>query len=132
MENCQVATQEETDNRAAGAAKLACEKAYYFFCALRDDTDDKELQLNDGARYESQLQRHRARYEALRDEAVYSALAIKDEITQCWAIHEIIKLCRNTNELELAKRLFKEMTTLYGRALSRTLPSLQEKRKSAC
>jgi hypothetical protein len=52
MENLRAPTQEE-DYSAAGAVHLACEKAYYFFCALRDDTQlNRELQLTDKARYD--------------------------------------------------------------------------------
>jgi hypothetical protein len=117
MENRRAPTQEE-DYSAAGAVHLACEKAYYFFCALRDDTQlIRELQLTDKAIYdadkaihEKQLQADRERYEKFRDEAIASALAIKDEIAQGFAIHEVIKLCQKTNtQFDLAKKLFKEV-----------------------
>ena len=28
---------------------LSCQKAHYFFCRLKDDTDDKQLQIDDRA-----------------------------------------------------------------------------------
>jgi hypothetical protein len=111
MENRRAPTQEETDDhdaRAAGSVKLSCEKAYYFFCALRDDSDPRQRQV-DPARYEEQLQVDRARYQKFRDEAIATALAIKGEVAQGFAIHEIITFCRKTNERDLARRLFWEV-----------------------
>ena len=99
---------DDADVGAAMSAKVACEKAYYFFCALRDDSDPK-LREVDPAGYETQLQKDRARYEKFRDEAIATALSIKDEIAQGFVIHDVIKLCRSTHEIDLAKKLFKEV-----------------------
>jgi hypothetical protein len=110
MENRRAPTQEEPDDYdAAGSVHLACEKAYYFFCALRDDTM-LPIIGNDRARYEKQIQVDRARYETFRDEAIATALAIKHEIAHGLAIHEVLKLLRRTNQqFDLAKKLFKEV-----------------------
>jgi hypothetical protein len=48
-------------------------------------------------------------YEQHLVEAIASALAIEDEFYKGLAIHKVINLCRGSNELDIAKTLFKEV-----------------------
>jgi hypothetical protein len=55
-------------------------------------------------------QQDRARYEKFRDEALATLPTIRDEIAHGFASHEVIKLCRRTNQqIDLAKKLFSEV-----------------------
>jgi hypothetical protein len=54
MENRRAPTQEE-DYNAGNSVYLACEKAYYFFCALKDDADNLQHKIDDKAGYERTL-----------------------------------------------------------------------------
>jgi hypothetical protein len=54
-------------------------------------------------------QSERANYEHHRDEAIASALAIKDAFFQGFAMHQVINLCRSANDFEMAKTLFKKV-----------------------
>jgi hypothetical protein len=49
MENLRAPIQEETDDDRAASLNLSCQKAHYFFCRLKDDTDGKQLQIDDRA-----------------------------------------------------------------------------------
>jgi len=51
----------------------------------------------------------KANYEQHLVEAIASALAIEDEFYRGLAIHKVINLCRSSNELDIAKTLFKEV-----------------------
>ncbi len=51
----------------------------------------------------------KANYEHHLVEAITTALAIKDEFYRGLAIHQVIRVCRNANELDIAKTLFKEV-----------------------
>ena len=54
-------------------------------------------------------QSEKAKYEHHLIEAIASALAINDEFYKGLAIHQVINVCRNANELDIAKTLFKEV-----------------------
>jgi hypothetical protein len=51
----------------------------------------------------------KANYEPHLVEAITTALAIKDEFYKGLAIKQVINVCRNANELDIAKTLFKEV-----------------------
>jgi hypothetical protein len=51
----------------------------------------------------------KANYEQHLLEAIASALAIDDEFYKGLAIHKVINLCRSSNDLDIAKTLFKEV-----------------------
>src|SRR5262245_969325 len=54
-------------------------------------------------------QSEKANYEHHLVEAIASALAIKDQFYKCVAIRQVINVCRNANDLDIAKTLFKEV-----------------------
>jgi hypothetical protein len=51
----------------------------------------------------------KANYEHHLLEAITTALAIKDEFYKGLAIHRVINVCRNADELDIAKTLFREV-----------------------
>jgi hypothetical protein len=87
---------EDGDAKAALWVKAKCELANIYVDGLSDP--DPEIRQRDGALY----QRH-------RNEAVASALAIKDEFYQGVAIHQVINLCRSAHDLDIARTLFKKV-----------------------
>ena len=54
-------------------------------------------------------QSEKSKYEHHLLEAVAAALSIKDEFYKGLAIRQVINVCRNANELDIEKTLFKEV-----------------------
>jgi len=76
-------------------------------------------------------QSEKANYEHHLVEAIALALAIKDEFYKGLALHKVINLCRSSNELDIAKTLFKEVAhpSLRGRIV-KDVPELAGERKT--
>jgi hypothetical protein len=72
----------------------------------------------------------KAKYEHYLIEAIASALAIKDEFYKGVAIHQVINVCRNANDLNIAKTLFKEVDhPLLREQIVKDAPELADERK---
>jgi len=60
----------------------------------------------------------KTKYEHHLLEAIASALSIKDEFYKGVAIRQVINVCRNANELDIEKTLFKEVDQALTRLRS--------------
>ena len=70
------------------------------------------------------------KYEHHLLEAIASALSIKDEFYKGVAIRQVINVCRNANELDIEKTLFKEVDHDFLREqIVRDAPELASERK---
>lgn len=73
----------------------------------------------------------KTKYEHHLLEAIASALSIKDEFYKGVAIRQVINVCRNANELDIEKTLFKEVDHDFLREqIVRDAPELACERKS--
>ena len=72
----------------------------------------------------------KTKYEHHLLEAIASALSIKDEFYKGLAIRQVINVCRNANELDIEKTLFKEVDHDFLREqIVRDAPELASERK---
>ena len=72
----------------------------------------------------------KTKYEHHLLEAIASALSIKDEFYKGVAIRQVINVCRNANELDIEKTLFKEVDHDFLREqIVRDAPELASERK---
>ncbi len=72
----------------------------------------------------------KTKYEHHLLEAIASALAINDEFYKGLAIRQVINVCRNANELDIEKTLFKEVDHDFLREqIVRDAPELASERK---
>lgn len=72
----------------------------------------------------------KTKYEHHLLEAIASALSIKDEFYKGLAIRQVINVCRNANDLDIAKTLFKEVDhPLLREQIAKDAPELAGERK---
>ena len=72
----------------------------------------------------------KTKYEQHLLEAIVSALSIKDEFYKGVAIRQVINVCRNANELDIEKTLFREVDHYFIREqIVRDAPELASERK---
>jgi hypothetical protein len=75
-------------------------------------------------------QSEKTKYEHHLLEAIASALSIKDEFYKGLAIRQVINLCRNANDLDIEKTLFKEVDHhLLREQIVKDAPELASERK---
>ena len=75
-------------------------------------------------------QSEKTKYELHLLEAIASALSIKDEFYKGLAIRQVINVCRNANDLDIEKTLFKEVDHhLLREQIVRDAPELASERK---
>ena len=75
-------------------------------------------------------QSEKTKYERHLLEAIASALSIKDEFYKGLAIRQVINVCRNANELDIEKTLFKEVDhDLLREQIVKDAPELASERK---
>ena len=99
------------------AVKLKCNDASLFLSALAYDPPEDH-------------QFDRVKYVLGRDEALRIALTIDDEFYKGLAIHEVILICRQANDLDVAKRLFKKVNgKLLRRKILQDAPELASEKK---
>jgi hypothetical protein len=97
--------------------KAQCEMANCYIDGLHDP--DPQTRQND-----------RASYLNLRNKAVTTALSLKNEIPQNFALHEVIKLCRRAQDFDAAKKLFREIDDDCLRAqIIEDVPELANEKK---
>jgi hypothetical protein len=111
-------TQEVREYKAMMWTKARCEMANIYVAELYDP--DPQTQ-----------QTARARYLPLRDRAITTALSIKDEFVQGVALNHVIKLCRDAKQLDVAKKLFREVDDdLLRQQIINDAPELSNEKKA--
>ena len=76
-------------------------------------------------------QSEKTKYECHLVEAIASALSIKDEFYKGLAIRQVISVCRNANQFDIEKTLFKEVDhDLLREQIVKDAPELASERKN--